>query len=224
MDAASAWADQGAEHGCVVGAEQQTAGRGRRGHVWSSPPGAGLYFSFIARPYSSLGLSLLTLAAGVGVQAGIRAATGFDAELKWPNDVMVGRRKLAGILAEGSGIGTSRQFVIIGVGINVRPASYPPDVAARATSLAGELQREIDRGEVWFQTATALHKWLLDAGEQPADVVTNWLRRAPAAHGTRVEWNGGRGVTAGVDRSGALLVATPTGLERIISGEVNWSS
>jgi BirA family transcriptional regulator, biotin operon repressor / biotin---[acetyl-CoA-carboxylase] ligase len=223
MDVASVWAEEGAGHGCVVGAEEQTAGRGRRGHEWSSPPGAGLYFSFIARPSSSLGLSLLTLAAGVAVQAGIRAATGFEAELKWPNDVMVGRRKLAGILAEGSSIGTSRQFVIIGVGINVLPASYPPEVATRATSLGDELDRAIDRGEVLYQTVSRLHTWLYDAGEKPADVLTNWLQRAPNAHGTRVEWDGGRGVTAGVDLSGALLVETPAGLERIISGEVNWS-
>ena len=75
-----------------------------------------------------------------------RRATGLAADLKWPNDLIVGRRKLAGILAEGIAIGSPDQAVIIGVGVNVQPAAYPPDVAARATSLEGELGRAVDRG------------------------------------------------------------------------------
>ena len=121
MDVASALAASGARHGVVVGADEQTAGRGRRGHEWQSPAGAGLYFSMVARPsLAAASLPLLTLAAGVGVREGIRAATGLAADLKWPNDLMIGRRKLAGILAEGSSLGTREQAVIIGVGVNVQ--------------------------------------------------------------------------------------------------------
>ncbi|MGE0864281.1 MAG: biotin--[acetyl-CoA-carboxylase] ligase, partial [Vicinamibacterales bacterium] len=114
MDLASALAAAGAGAGVVVGADQQTAGRGRRGRVWESPPGAGLYFSFIARPpvRANATLPLLTLAAGLGGRQGLHAALGFAPDLKWPNDVMVGGRKLAGILAEGLAVGTPAQAVI----------------------------------------------------------------------------------------------------------------
>ena len=125
MDAASALAAAGAGAGVVVGADQQTAGRGRRGRVWESPPGAGLYFTFVARPplHANASLPLLTLAAGLAVRHGICAAVGLAPDLKWPNDVMVGRRKLAGILAEGLAVGTASQAVVVGVGLNLQPSS-----------------------------------------------------------------------------------------------------
>src|SRR5688572_17482896 len=132
MDVAASMAAEGAAHGVVIAAREQTAGRGRRGATWVSPPGAGLYFSFIARPGEQRTLPLITLAAGVGVRDGIVRSTGLEPVLKWPNDVLIGRRKLAGILAEGHALGSPAQAVVIGVGVNVRPASYPPDVAARA--------------------------------------------------------------------------------------------
>ena len=107
MDAALALANDGAAHGVVVVADEQTQGRGRRGTTWASPTAAGLYFSFIARPGTSQSLSLITLAAGVAVRDGIASATGLAADLKWPNDLLVGKRKLAGILAEGLAVGTA---------------------------------------------------------------------------------------------------------------------
>ena len=122
MDAASLIAQGGAAHGVVIVADEQTAGRGRRGTTWASPAGAGLYLSFIAKPAAET-VPLITLAAGVAVRDGILAATGLAPDLKWPNDVIVGRRKLAGILAEGLAIGAPGQAVVIGVGVNVQPAS-----------------------------------------------------------------------------------------------------
>ena len=98
-DLAGALAERGAREGCAVIAEAQTAGRGRHGRAWSSPPGAGLYISTILRP-PTRALSLLTIAAGVAVADAIQLATGLDAQLKWPNDVYAGDRKLAGVLAE----------------------------------------------------------------------------------------------------------------------------
>jgi len=221
MDAATALAHAGAAHGVVVVADEQTAGRGRRGTQWASPPGGGLYFSFVARPLAS-SVSLITLAAGVGVRSGIAAATGLAPDLKWPNDLIVGARKLAGILAEGMGIGTAAQAIIIGVGINVRPASYPPDVAARATSLGGELGRSID-GDALLACVLE-HLWdqlsLLD--ESPGDILQAWRAASPNATGTRVEWDGRVGTTAGIDDAGALLVRTADATERIIAGELTW--
>ena len=221
MDVAAALAHDGAAHGVVVVADEQTAGRGRRGTTWASPPGAGLYLSFIARP-SGASLPLVTLCAGVGVRDGITAATGLAPSLKWPNDLIVGKRKLAGILAEGMAIGSPDQAVIVGIGINVQPAAYAPDVAARATSIEGELGRAVDADLLLASVLNALWDWLARLEQTPGDILQAWRAASPCAVGTRVEWDGRSGVTSGIDDSGALLVKTGDGLERIIAGELNW--
>jgi len=224
MDVAASLVAAGAEHGVVVGADVQTAGRGRRGHAWESPSAAGLYVSFIARPplQANASLPLVTLAAGVAVRDGISAATGWAPQLKWPNDVMVGRRKLAGILAEGLAVGTAAQAVVIGIGLNLLPSAYPPVVAARATSLEAELGRAVDRGQVLAEVLAALSDRLAMLARSPGDILQAWRAASPSASGTRVEWDGRTGTTAGIDDSGALLVRTSSGIERVIAGELTW--
>ena len=223
MDAAAALARAGALHGTVVVADEQTQGRGRRGTTWASPPGAGLYFSFVARPLSPPhALSLLTLAVGVAVREGIEDATGLAADLKWPNDLLVGRRKLAGILAEGLAVGAPEQAVIIGIGVNVQTAAYPADVRTRATSIEDELGRRVDRGLLFAAILIALSDRLAQLGRAPGDILQTWRAASPNAIGTLVEWEGRNGVTAGIDDGGALLVKTPAGVERIIAGELQW--
>jgi BirA family biotin operon repressor/biotin-[acetyl-CoA-carboxylase] ligase len=222
MDAASSLAQGGAPQGVVVGADEQTSGRGRRGTRWASPLGAGLYFSLICRPGRStegVPVALITLAAGVAVRDGVHAATGLTADLKWPNDLIVGKRKLAGILAEGLAIGSPDQAVIVGVGVNVRPAPYPPDVEVRATSIEAELSRPVDRGLLLSEILSALRDRL---AQSRGDILQAWRAASPSAIGTRVEWNGKHGATAGIDDSGALLVKTNGGVERIIAGELRW--
>ena len=226
MDAAAALAHEGAPHGVVVAAEQQTAGRGRRGTTWESPAGAGLYFSLIMRPHipspKSQALSLVTLAAGVGVRDGVAAATGLAPDLKWPNDLLVNRRKLAGILAEGLAIGTPQQAVIIGVGLNVQPAAYPPEVSRRATSLEGELGRPVDRDALLSAVLAGLQDRLARLEQSPGDILQAWRAASPSANGTRVEWDDRNGVTAGIADDGALLIRTSAGTERVIAGELHW--
>ena len=227
MDVAAQLASEGARHGTVVAAEEQTAGRGRRGSTWQSPPGAGLYFSFVARPGApraggAATTALITLAAGVGVRDGITSATGLAVDLKWPNDLIIGRRKLAGILAEGMAIGTPEQAVIIGVGINIQPAAFPPDVSARATSLEGELGKAIDRGLLLASVLASLSARLARLEQSPGDILQAWRAASPNAVGTRVEWDGRHGVTAGIDDTGALLVKTSGGVERVIAGPLTW--
>jgi BirA family transcriptional regulator, biotin operon repressor / biotin---[acetyl-CoA-carboxylase] ligase len=213
--------------GLVVVADEQTAGRGRRGHSWFSPPGSGLYVSVVLAPATARvdplrATMLLTLAAGVALVEGVDAAAGLSVSLKWPNDLFVSRRKLAGILAEGTD-----GLVVVGYGINVASAAFPPELGDRATSLESELGRRVDRHHVLVETLAALSRRYEDllAGRFDA-ILDAWRRHAPTASGARVAWTTREGpqsgVTAGIDDHGALLVQVGDRVERIVSGEVRW--
>ena len=229
-DQAARLAELGAAQGTTVIASAQTAGRGRFGRTWFSPPGAGLYVSVIFRDRRAA--PYLSLAGGVAVADGILAATGLPVEIKWPNDVVVDagrgkRRKLAGILAEGSTSADGLQFIILGFGINLRPAAYPPEVADRATSLETELGRPVDPGPVLALTLVALNHQLTELGAGNAGrLLARWRELAPSAQGSVVEWEDPSGLrsghTAGVDDDGALRVVVDGTVERIISGTLRW--
>lgn len=233
-DLAAAMAARGAREGVVVIAGAQTAGRGRQGRSWCSPPGAGLYVSIVLRP-EPRAVPLLTIAAGVALADGIRAATGLTTVLKWPNDVQAGRRggglpagpKLAGILAEAGASAEGLPHVVVGFGINVLRASYPEEVAARATSLEDELGRPIDAGAVLAECLAALAARYDDlCRDRTAAVLVAWRGYAAPLLGRTVEWDGPRGVQRGaahdVDAGGALIVRGDEGIARVISGEVRW--
>jgi len=220
-DVASSRAEGGAGEGLLVIADMQTAGRGRLGRTWASPPGAGIYASIVFRPNSRVA-RLLTLAAGVAVAEGITQATGLEPELKWPNDVHCEGRKLAGILAE-----RGADHVVLGFGVNVLQAMYPADVRARATSIELELGREVDRALVLAECLAALAARYRDLNDgREGAVMAAWRSRAASMLGRRVEWDmagaSQRGMAERVDEDGALLVRTENGLVRVISGEVRW--
>ena len=232
--------------GAVVIADAQTAGRGRRGSTWFSPPGSGLYISVIlmpgrARPSPERATSLLTLAAGVAIAEGIERVTGLGPQIKWPNDLLVGRRKLAGILAEGLAVDRSAGIghVVLGYGINVGLMSVPPDLLGRTTSLETELGRAVDRAAVAAESLAALATRYDDLLTGRFDAILDaWRRRSPSSLGTRVTWAPGStagavgtaavtgdtrsGLTAGIDEDGALLVRTSLGTERVVAGELTW--
>jgi BirA family transcriptional regulator, biotin operon repressor / biotin---[acetyl-CoA-carboxylase] ligase len=228
----SAGATPGHAEGLVVVADMQTAGRGRRGHTWFSPAGAGLYASVVLQPSRARvdplrATTLLTLMAGVALAEGIREATGLQVDLKWPNDLQVSRRKLGGILAEASHNGVD-DAVIVGYGINVLATAFPPELRDRASSLESELGRAVDRYHVLVETLAALARRYADLLDGRFDVILDaWRSLAPGASGARVTWTtleGMRaGITAGIDDRGALLVQTGDRLERIVSGELAWS-
>ncbi|WP_096328731.1 biotin--[acetyl-CoA-carboxylase] ligase [Nannocystis exedens] len=136
-DRAMAWARAGAPHGALVTADAQTAGRGRLGRAWASESGEDLYVSAILRPAAGKAIGALGLAVGVGLREGL-ARWLPTTQLKWPNDVLVGGRKLAGILCEARWIGSSPE-VIVGFGVNVGRARFPGPLADSATSLRREL-------------------------------------------------------------------------------------
>jgi BirA family biotin operon repressor/biotin-[acetyl-CoA-carboxylase] ligase len=229
-DCAASMAERGEPEGCVVIANAQSAGRGRQGREWVSPPGAGLYVSIVLRP-SPQAIALVTIAAGVAVAEGIQRATGLAPGLKWPNDVYLGERKVAGVLAEGSVgadvyVGPNVQWVILGIGINVTPAAYPPVVAARATSIEHELGRASDRGLLLTECLAALAARYDNLQSGRAEVVTDaWRARARSTLGRAVTWTSSDGTFEGIaediDATGALIVMTASGPTRIISGEVH---
>lgn len=232
-DVAMQLAASGAGEGTAVVADQQMAGRGRHGREWWSPPGAGMYLSMVVRPgaeASSLGM--VTLAAGVALASAVREETGLPVELKWPNDLVIGRpwRKLGGILCEAAQLGTPDACVIVGIGVNLRRSAYPPEIADRATSIAEECAVDLTRDTLAQACRQSFDVVMasLRAG-QSAQVLDTWRTFGAAAlDHAPVRWRDSdgerRGTTVNLDADGALLVRA-MGMpqpERIVSGEVVW--
>ncbi len=210
-DRARELAVAGAEHGTLVTADEQTAGRGRQGRTWSAPVGRAVVLSLVLREPGRL----LTLAAGVAVAEVVAALAGLDTEIRWPNDVVLGDgRKVAGILAEAR---PQEGWAVLGIGVNVavRPGDLPPQLRARAGSmdLAGEeIPRVLDR------LLAGLERWLAAPAD---DVLEAWARR-DALVGRAVRWAGGGGTAAGVDEDGRLMVARDDGRRVALeAGEVH---
>jgi BirA family biotin operon repressor/biotin-[acetyl-CoA-carboxylase] ligase len=225
-DEAARLARAGARHGTIVIAERQTAGRGREGRSWSSPPGMGLYLSAVLRPPLPLALvPPLTLAVGVAVcDAAIGA--GAAAALKWPNDTLVGDRKLAGILVEAQSQGGRLDAVIVGIGVNLA-GELPPEVAATAITLEearGRAFVEVDRDAFLASLLARLELWVDRYVACGLEAITpEWHARM--AHGlvarATVEGAAVVGQVVGLDGDGALLLRDAGGCQhRVLSGDV----
>ncbi len=209
----------GEPEGAVLVAEQQNAGRGRLGRAWVSPPRAALTFSVLLRPASvpRARLGWLPLLAGVAVAAAVRDVAAVDAQLKWPNDVLVGEGKLAGILAEAAA-----DAVVVGIGVNVstEPAEFPPPGpgALPATSLLMQGSPSLDRERLLAGILAGLEPRYRAWSQVFGDTERSGLRAeytrlcATLGRRVRVELPGGRaldGLAAGVDADGRLLVSVP---------------
>ena len=197
----------GAPHGTLVTAHEQSAGRGRQGRSWAAPAGSALLMSLVLRELDET----LPLAAAVAVCEALPV----ECEIKWPNDVWLARRKLAGILVEGR---PQEGWAVLGVGLNVTTAEadFPPELRETATSLhaAGA---ELTVEEVLDALLDALERRLADPA---ADILAAWRSR-DALLGERVRWRDGEGAAAGIDDSGALLVDTADGRRALHAGEVH---
>jgi BirA family biotin operon repressor/biotin-[acetyl-CoA-carboxylase] ligase len=232
-DVAAGLASAGAPDGTTVLAAHQTAGRGRRGRVWHSPPDAGLYLSAVLRGPQS---PLLTLLAGVAVAEAVRAGVGIAADLKWPNDVVLAApggagasrpRKVAGILTERLPAAAG-EGAVVGIGINVARAAYPPEFEGQAASLEEAAGRPVDRGPLLAGLLAGIRRWDgVVAADGSARLLDRWRRLSPSATGARVSWEGPEarhdGLTAGIAADGALLVDCRGRTERIVGGEVRWA-
>jgi BirA family biotin operon repressor/biotin-[acetyl-CoA-carboxylase] ligase len=205
-DRARALAQQGAPHGTLVTAAEQRAGRGRQGRTWSAPPGRALLLSLVLRDPPTL----LPLAAGLAVAE----VAGPSAAVKWPNDVLIDGRKVAGILAEGR---ADEGWAVLGIGVNValRVDELPPELHATAGTLGlgpADLEPTLERLLVALERALALDtSALLEA-----------YRARDALRGHEVAWSGGRGTAAGIDEAGRLVVQLGDGGRTALSaGEVH---
>jgi BirA family biotin operon repressor/biotin-[acetyl-CoA-carboxylase] ligase len=195
----------GAPHGTLVTADEQTAGRGRQGRAWTAPPRSAVLMSVVLRELDER----LPLTAAVA----LCEALPVEAAIKWPNDVWIEGRKVAGILVEGR---PQEGWAVLGVGVNVTTDAFPPDLAETATSLhlAGS---DATRARVLADLLESLSRWL---SAPPARVLEAW-RSLDALKGERVRWSGGEGIADSIDDSGALRVETASGLVTLDAGEVH---
>ncbi len=203
---ARALAEAGAPHGSLVTAKVQTAGRGRQGRRWEAPAGTALLCSLLVRRFDAL----LSLRAGLAVAD----VAGGEALVKWPNDVLVEGRKVAGVLVEGR---PQDGWAVVGIGINVAVdvASLGPDLSERAGTL-GRPRSALE--PTLADLLGALERWL----DAPAGEVLSALRQRDALLGQAVSWSGGNGVGTGIDATGALRVRLEGGEERLLAaGEVH---
>lgn len=223
-DEAARLARAGADHGTVVIAGSQRAGRGRDGRAWISPPGLGLYLSAVVRPPLLPALvPPLSLAIGIGVCEAARAA-GADARLKWPNDVLAAGRKLAGILVEAQSQGGRLEAVVVGIGVDL-DGELPPELAGRAITLAAAVGRAVDRAAFTAALLGHVERWIdryIAGGLAP--VIAAWHARMAPGLAVRAVIDGTPldGEAAGLDADGALLLRDAAGhLHRIRSGDVD---
>jgi BirA family biotin operon repressor/biotin-[acetyl-CoA-carboxylase] ligase len=216
----------GAAHGSVYFADEQLAGRGRGEHAWRSAAGEGLYASVLLRPPMPAGrLHLLPLAAGLAAADAIRAASGLTIDLRWPNDLLIGGRKVGGILVESKTEGSEVAFAVVGIGINVHQRGFAPGLSTPATSLDLEPGRRISRQPLLFsllkllecETLALLDPAAVEAIPLRVEQASTWVR------GRQVEVHGPQaciGVTAGLDEHGFLLVRTVDGLVTVQTGGI----
>ena len=221
----------GAPAGLVIAADAQTAGRGRLGRSWHSPPGDNLYFSLLLRPARAPSeIPPLTLLAGAAV-ADALAGLGLVPRLKWPNDVQlvdgdgatVGRRrKLAGILTEMATAGTTVEHVVVGVGINVNGTGFPPEIADRATSVALALGRDVGRAALLASVLNAFEPRYEDFTRRgPVAAVEAFGAHSALPERCRVD-DRLEGTALGIDDDGALRLRDDAGqVHRVVSGEIH---
>lgn len=214
MDVAMGLALEGKPEGTLVVAETQTKGRGRMGRKWSSPKGAGLYFSLVLRPRMSIrDVPLMTLMSAVAVCQAVRELSALEAKIKWPNDILIGGRKLSGILMELNADMDGVKFITLGIGLNVNTTAK--HLPAHATSLKSETRRSFNRAEVLRCILKHLETWYGILQEEGSERVLNQWRLWSDTLGRRVRMEDQQGTCEGValdiDEFGRLMIRNADG-------------
>lgn len=222
---AKAVAGVGAGEGTVVIAEHQTAGRGRLGRLWEANPNENLTFSIVLRPkVGPDSLNLLPLYVAVAIAQAIEKTTGLKVECKWPNDLLIARKKVAGILIEGSVKQNQVEFVVIGIGINVNQQNFGGELAPKATSLRLACGKEIDRVKLFRESLLALestYPTVCLTGFQ--SVLPQWLSRSTMINkpiSVSQQGNLISGVVKGLSRDGGLILQSEGAEKTLFAGDV----
>lgn len=221
-------AEDGAENGLLVVADGQTLGKGRRGRVWESPKGTNLYFSMLLKPdFAPDKASMITLVAAYGVARVIRENTGLDAKIKWPNDIVVNKKKVCGILTEMSMERDYIHHIVVGVGINVNEEEFPIEIVEMATSLKKELGSVISRANLLSAILLQFEKDYLTflAAENLAPFVDEY-NKLLVNKGSLVKVLDPKGefsgIAGGINEEGMLIVFKENGqIEKVYAGEVS---
>jgi BirA family transcriptional regulator, biotin operon repressor / biotin---[acetyl-CoA-carboxylase] ligase len=228
MDAVRERARAGAPEGLVIAADRQTAGRGRLGRVWSSPPGA-LCFSLLLRPKLPIDdLGLLSICFGVAAANAVRDITQLPVGLKWPNDLVINDKKLAGLLIETELHADVLDFAVLGMGINVNvpQLAFPPELQHQATSLLIETGNEVSKDALLQAILLQSEKCYKQLLAQDYAALEQQWNELDATRGRRVRYSRAgeiiAGVAAGLAPNGALQVNTDQGMQTVSSGEVEW--
>lgn len=224
MTEASRLAREGAPHGTVVLADEQTAGLGRMGRVWTSEPEVGIYCSVVLRlPLPQAQIPMISLLLGLATAEAVQSSTGISCDLRWPNDVLVDGRKAAGVLAH-----LAENCVVAGIGINVNNTSFEPNLRTPPTSLRLVMDREVPREPVLLRLLEAIDFFCdLVTREGPRSVLQAFTAASSYVCDRRVslEEDGLTGITAGLDENGFLLIRADDGtLRRVASGGIRLAS
>jgi len=220
MTEASRLAREGAPHGTVVVAEEQTAGLGRMGRSWTSEAEVGIYCSIILRlPLPQAQFPIVSLLLGLATAEAIQSSAGIACDLRWPNDVLIDGRKVAGVLAH-----LTENCVVAGIGINVNNTSFEPDLRTPATSLLLASNRQTARETVLLRLLESLDAFCsLLAKEGAPSILRAFAAASSYVVGRRVcvEEDGALGTTAGLDENGFLLIRLEDGkLRKVASGGI----
>jgi BirA family biotin operon repressor/biotin-[acetyl-CoA-carboxylase] ligase len=220
-------ASQGAEEGLAVVADEQTAGRGRLQRTWTSPKGAGLYFSILLRPKIALNRwPLVTFLAALAVSDALWEANELQTDIKWPNDLLAGERKICGILAEVIDTDAGKA-IVLGIGINLINEAFPQDLAGVAVSVAEATGQRPEREAILSALLRALSRWygLLYEDDGSEKILGEWTSRSSYADGKLVKIVNAdetvKGTTRGLEPDGALRVETEEGMLKVVrAGDV----
>lgn len=219
-------AKSGADEGLCIVAREQTAGRGRHGRTWVSAKDSGLYFSIVLRPKLEMRfLPLITLMTGVAVSDTL-AGLGLKPDIKWVNDILINEKKICGILAETTDINDGLA-VVVGIGINLKPSNFPPEIADTVTSIETETGCYAGIEELLASLTRFLGYFydILQDENGPETVIREWHRRSSYFSGKSVrvvlENETITGITDGLEENGALRVKTENGeIRTILAGDV----
>lgn len=219
--------EQGAESGTVVFAEKQTVGKGRKGRSWVSPKGTGIWMSLLLRPKVNVQhVSMMTIVAALAVVKGLKESD-FDCEIKWPNDIVMHKKKICGILTEISTEKEHIHYVVVGIGVNANTKKFPNNIEKTATSIYMEYKKKVARAKAATDILKAFEEYyevflktedvsaLMNDYNQKLINIGNLVKIIENDHERILK-------SRGIDEAGALLVTNELGeIERIIAGEVS---